>query len=232
VKESFLSSKLTGIAGVDNVLQMTIVIADGSHLTVNECRYPDLFWALRGGGGGTWGVLTSVTYRTRPNTPFQASTLLVSATASSNNNTNATQNIFTELIRMTPSLVDQGFGGCTSADSFYFQTTLASPNVTLAQATETFKPLFDYATSQAQAAGFTVQNNILSFNSFNSVYTQLFSSGTFFGNVDTSSRLLPDDVVTSDPESLAVKLMNISSLGYWYVSSLNLLHWFDRDGLF
>src|SRR5262249_15626287 len=37
---------------------------DGSVLVVNDHQHSDLFWALRGGGGGTFGVVTKVTYRT------------------------------------------------------------------------------------------------------------------------------------------------------------------------
>jgi len=43
---------------------MEVVAADGSVLVVNDHQHPDLFWALRGGGGGTFGVVTKVTYRT------------------------------------------------------------------------------------------------------------------------------------------------------------------------
>lgn len=38
--------------------------ADGQIRTVNACRNPDLFWALKGGGGGTFGVMTRLTLRT------------------------------------------------------------------------------------------------------------------------------------------------------------------------
>ena len=36
--------------GVDNVLEFTIVNANSTLVTTNAYRYPDLFWALRGGG--------------------------------------------------------------------------------------------------------------------------------------------------------------------------------------
>jgi FAD/FMN-containing dehydrogenase len=49
-----------------NVLEMEVVTADGAVLVVNEHQHPDLFWALRGGGGGTFGVVTRVTYATHP----------------------------------------------------------------------------------------------------------------------------------------------------------------------
>ena len=52
--------------GVDNVLEIEIVTADGQLRTVNAYSSPDLFWALRGGGGGTWGVVTQATFKAYP----------------------------------------------------------------------------------------------------------------------------------------------------------------------
>ena len=49
-----------------NVLEMEVVTTDGAVRVVNEHQHPDLFWALRGGGGGTFGVVTKVTYSTHP----------------------------------------------------------------------------------------------------------------------------------------------------------------------
>jgi FAD/FMN-containing dehydrogenase len=40
-----------------NLLEAEVVTADGSVLTANACLNPDLFWALKGGGGGTFGVI-------------------------------------------------------------------------------------------------------------------------------------------------------------------------------
>jgi FAD/FMN-containing dehydrogenase len=51
----------TAAAGL---LEAEIVTADGVVRTVNACSNPDLFWALKGGGGGSWGVLTKLTLRT------------------------------------------------------------------------------------------------------------------------------------------------------------------------
>ena len=55
-------SPLYGLA-VDNTLEMDVVIADGTLLTVNSCTNEDLFWALRGGGGGTFGIVTRVVHK-------------------------------------------------------------------------------------------------------------------------------------------------------------------------
>ena len=52
--------------GVDNLVSVDIVLADGSFVTANATSYSDLFFALRGGGGSNWGVITSFTVRTHP----------------------------------------------------------------------------------------------------------------------------------------------------------------------
>ncbi len=46
------------------LLEAELVTADGSVQMANACTNPDLFWALKGGGGGSWGVVTRVTLRT------------------------------------------------------------------------------------------------------------------------------------------------------------------------
>jgi len=67
-----------GLAGrqfgltADNVLSASIVTADGQLRTANAQTNPDLYWALRGGGGGNFGVVTSFTVRVHPVPPTVA----------------------------------------------------------------------------------------------------------------------------------------------------------------
>ena len=58
-------SKKFGTAAA-NLIEAEIVTADGRLLVANSCQNQDLFWALRGGGGGTFGVVTKATLRTHP----------------------------------------------------------------------------------------------------------------------------------------------------------------------
>lgn len=52
--------------GIDRVAQFKIVTPDGVFRVANECQNSDLFWALRGGGGGTFGVVMEATHRIEP----------------------------------------------------------------------------------------------------------------------------------------------------------------------
>jgi FAD/FMN-containing dehydrogenase len=50
---------------IDNLLSVDMVLADGSFVTANAGQNPDLFWAVRG-GGGNFGVVTAFTYKLNP----------------------------------------------------------------------------------------------------------------------------------------------------------------------
>ncbi|KAF2218987.1 hypothetical protein BDZ85DRAFT_269349 [Elsinoe ampelina] len=52
--------------GVDQVLEYEVVLPDGRIVTANKNSYSDLFSALLGGGGGTFGVTTKITIKTYP----------------------------------------------------------------------------------------------------------------------------------------------------------------------
>jgi FAD/FMN-containing dehydrogenase len=55
-------SKCFGSAAA-SLLEAEIVTADGRVRTVNACSDPDLYWAIKGGGGGSFGVVTRLTLR-------------------------------------------------------------------------------------------------------------------------------------------------------------------------
>jgi FAD/FMN-containing dehydrogenase len=68
---------LCGVAGLalDTLLGAEVVLADGSIVTTDDAHEPELFWALRG-GGGNFGVVTSMRLRLQPHPTVLAGTVL------------------------------------------------------------------------------------------------------------------------------------------------------------
>ncbi|MDC0535918.1 FAD-dependent oxidoreductase, partial [Francisellaceae bacterium] len=52
--------------GAGGIIEAEVVTANGDIVIANACQNEDLFWAIKGGGGGTFGIVTHLTYRTHP----------------------------------------------------------------------------------------------------------------------------------------------------------------------
>ncbi|KAI0088618.1 hypothetical protein BDY19DRAFT_175233 [Irpex rosettiformis] len=111
--------------GADNILQFTVVLPDASHVTANAYENPDLFFALRGGGGPSFGVVTSLTYKTHPSIPFTGA--FYTATA---NSSESFLELMTLWIQHHNGLSDAGWGGVwpfTTDTLFLTLTAQGSP---------------------------------------------------------------------------------------------------------
>jgi FAD/FMN-containing dehydrogenase len=89
-----------------NMLEAEVVLASGEIVTANASLHPDLFWALRGGGGGTFGVVTKLTLRTYP-APQTLGRVTGTITASSDDDF---QRLLGRLALVLPALCDDHWG--------------------------------------------------------------------------------------------------------------------------
>lgn len=73
--------------GADQVLSMEVVLPNGRFVSASATSHPDLFWALRGGGGSTFGVVTSLVIRAYPKLPVTTLTYSFGTSANVSNTT-------------------------------------------------------------------------------------------------------------------------------------------------
>lgn len=179
----------------DQVLALEIVLPDGRFVSVSETSYPDLFWALRGGGGSTFGVVTSLVIRAYPKLPV---TILTFTFGTNDNVTNETFWQGMDLVWATfPAYADAGHYSywsvsCASEASCSFSTAAHwANNYTTVELQEFVAPLFANLT----ALGMPPQNVVYAeYDGVLSAFTTTFPADTEVVGTWTShvgSRLLP-----------------------------------------
>ena len=186
------------LLGVDNVLEFTIALANGTLVTTNAYQYPDLFWALRGGGGGTYGVVLSATYQTHPKFPLTTPIIQVNFTSPA-----IAQSVVTELFRLHTDLSDAGWGAYTWVFPEFMMAMFIAPNVTVDDANKKLEPLVSLATN---ATGGAVLYTTPEYGSFIEWWNATFATGApgqVGGNVEIASRLLPRELGKESPEEVA-----------------------------
>jgi hypothetical protein len=124
--------------GADQTLEFEVVTGTGKLLTATPCQNKDLYWALSGGGGGTYGVVLSMTVRAYPE-------LKTAGVAMSFSNTGLTQTAFYNAVKtfidLLPALSDAGSSSVWLMTNAYFSLspTLA-PGLTKNQLDGFFAP--------------------------------------------------------------------------------------------
>ncbi|CAG8089549.1 unnamed protein product [Penicillium olsonii] len=92
----------------DQVLEYKVVLASGEIVIANDCSNVDLFAALRGGGGGTFGVVVSATIRVYPTRPILKHSFVL---APPSTNLSTLMNATASVLSKYPALSDAGFSG-------------------------------------------------------------------------------------------------------------------------
>lgn len=99
--------QLASYAGLaaDQVLEWDVVLANGKLVTASPSRYSDLYWALAGGGGGTYGVVVSMTSKAYPELTTTSGNLTFSDAGISRDTFFAAVKLFMSIL---PSIGDAG----------------------------------------------------------------------------------------------------------------------------
>ncbi|KAJ6023922.1 FAD linked oxidase N-terminal [Penicillium herquei] len=190
---------LTSLYGMaaDSVLEWEVVTASGVHLTVTPKQNADLYWALSGGGAGTFAVVVSMTTRTYDDGPMQGAGFTVS-----NSNTTAFWNTVDLFHSSLAPVVDTG----VTFTYFILGTELivfaaVIPGSEPGLVTSTLAPIVN---SLAQA-GVTVNITSSSFSSYYALYESYFvptEESTAVGQI-TGGRIIPRELLEPASPSLS-----------------------------
>lgn len=185
--------------GSDQVLSIDVVLPNGRFVTATETLNKDLFWALRGGGGATFGVVTSITVKAYPKMTFSGFTFNVVTGPDTKN----TEQIFWDAMyaywRRFPSFSPEGVYGYSMvfprfdgvAGYTWTFNPFMFPGKTLAQSKALIQPLLDEWT----ALGFDFTPEWFEHDNFYDAWTRHFpTEAVANSNIRTSSRLFPTDI--------------------------------------
>ncbi|KAJ9605207.1 hypothetical protein H2200_010597 [Cladophialophora chaetospira] len=146
--QSLLSSQ-KGLAA-DAVLELSVVLPSGKVITANACEHPDIFWAIRGGGGSTLGVVLNFTFKAFPSEPVSS---LQFVFESPTLNEDKFWQAVTFMATQFPMLANAGvttFAGIApgnSASPAIFSGVFQGTNQSAAQTAAVIQPLADHLNS-------------------------------------------------------------------------------------
>ncbi|KAI1186620.1 FAD binding domain-containing protein [Nemania serpens] len=148
--------------GADQVLSLEVVTADGRFVTADVNQNTDLFFALRGGGGSTYGIITSAIVKCHPATSVLSASLSFSVQPARNSPANATEPFwaaFDAYHRFGLDIVDSGGtayssvtpmqpqSGSSAPPGASFSATIEMPGMSATQLTAFVKPLYNRITA-------------------------------------------------------------------------------------
>ncbi|KAJ6495201.1 FAD-binding domain-containing protein [Mycena sanguinolenta] len=169
---------------VDRALQFRIVTPDGVYRTANEYQNADLFWALRGGGGGTFGVVLESTILASPRLTLQV------ASISFNRTEETARNFLMLVIDNGVEWSDAGWGGHIYQNSFIS----VNPLLTHEEALESMKNASDYTLA---LNGSVVIEELLSFFAFFEKYVPAAEAVVGVHPV-LGTRLIPTSIYSNE----------------------------------
>lgn len=198
-----LSSRY-GLAA-DQVLEYEVVTADGKLVTATNKVNNDLFWALRGGGGSTYGIVVSVTVKAFPDTAFSTSYLEV---PNNGEDVEALYSVIGTFLQTLPRLVDAGAIAIFVVSASGFSLTPAiAPGMQPVELDSHFHPVFDRLHSLGLKYNYSSSAHPTFLNMFNTMSTVSNVSDQNLGG-----RLIPRSLVENNNTDALVDAIRYISM--------------------
>lgn len=193
--------------GADQTLEWEVVTADGRLVAASPSENPDLYWALSGGGGGTYGVVVSLTSKAhRDGVMGGASLTFLANDISQDTFWNAIGSWHASL----PAIVDKGATALYYFNNEFFSLIpLTFPGGSKAEVTALLEPF----TADLRKLNISYSLNVTSFPTYLQHYETNINPlpyGLVPINQINGGRLIPRSVVQNNNAALTATIRNIS----------------------
>ena len=193
--------------GADQVLEWEVVTAEGKHIVASPRQHEDLFWALSGGGGGTYAVVISMTVRAHPDDVVGGASLSFSANGIPRD---TYWSAFASWQSLLPRLVDAGAtAGYAVFKEFFFALPITAPG----RSTSEVHALLEPFTSALEALGIEYQLQVTSLPTCLEHYNNYISeseNGPYSIHQLFAGRMIPRSVVETNNDALVATIRNIT----------------------
>ena len=197
--------------GADQALEWEVVTGTGELVVANREQNSDLYWALSGGGGGTYGIVISLTSKAHPDIPVSGANLTFTSQGLS-------QDAYYDAIEfyhstILPAIVDSG-----AVSVWYFDNTSFSISPLTAPGLDVtlLNSLLDPFTQLLSSLGVNFTSVSRQFDTFLDQYNTM-QTPIQVGIAQYGGRLIPRSVVQSNSKALTSAYRNITSSGALFI---------------
>ncbi|PYI04014.1 FAD-binding domain-containing protein [Aspergillus sclerotiicarbonarius CBS 121057] len=192
-------STLYGLSA-DQVLEWEVVLTNGTHARATPTNYPDLYWALSGGGGGTYAVVLSMTVKAHADSPVTGALMTVTKTTSED----AFWEAVTAFHAAMPSWIEKGAATAYYiADGALYLIPATFANYSSSEVTGFMQPFV----AQLQQLSVNYTLTVTTFDNYYSFFDNYFGPlpyGTYTNAQVQGGRLIPRTVLASNSSNAAL----------------------------
>lgn len=194
----------------DQVLEWEVVTGAGELLTATPTENADLYWALCGGGGGTYGIVSSLTSKAYPDTYTSAANLTFSVPSLSSTDLDTFYDAFGFFQSQLPPMVDGGVSLIyVITNSSFTLAPATAPGVTQAELDFYFKPTLDMLVANNITHSYYSQQNPTFLESYQQM-TLIYPWD--IGQLQLGGRMVPRTLVEQDNTALTGAIRDLMAV--------------------
>ena len=201
-------SSMYGLAA-DQTLEWEVFTGDGQLIKASRTENTDMYWALSGGGGGTYGVVWTMTSKAHKDIPLVGFNLTFTSAGVS-------KDAYYKAIEQYHALIPDVTRAGGSSVHYFSNSSFAIGPITFPGelATNDVQNLLQPLTDYLKSAGIKYEQNNIDFPGYLSAYGAMFPNSLELSGINLyGGRLIPVSVIETNNEALTAVARNIAEDG-------------------